>query len=81
MSAGPSTSGKSAGTVFSLWHPRTGNICGYLYTTDLLQELHWFLGSWFLGDYVCEDGRLYTATPVDPVFILLPVFEEAQINV
>ncbi|GKV41629.1 hypothetical protein SLEP1_g49135 [Rubroshorea leprosula] len=46
----------------------------------LNQELHWFkksYGSWFLGDYVCEDGRLYTATPVDPVFILLPIFEEA----
>lgn len=28
-----------------------------------------------------SDGRLYTATPVDPVFILLPVFEEARMKV
>ncbi|KAE9460316.1 hypothetical protein C3L33_07789, partial [Rhododendron williamsianum] len=25
-------------------------------------------------------GRLYTATPVDPVFILLPIFEEARMK-
>jgi hypothetical protein len=27
------------------------------------------------------DGRLYTATPVDPVFIMLPIFEEARMKV
>ncbi|XP_058222521.1 uncharacterized protein LOC131332356 isoform X3 [Rhododendron vialii] len=27
-----------------------------------------------------SDGRLYTATPVDPVFILLPIFEEARMK-
>ncbi|KAL8532460.1 hypothetical protein ACS0TY_008888 [Phlomoides rotata] len=83
VAQGPSTSGKSAGTVLSLRHPRTGNTACYLYTDGGLQELHWFkqtYGSWFLGDYVCEDGRLYTATPVDPVFILLPVFEEARMK-
>lgn len=27
------------------------------------------------------DGRLYTATPVDPVFIFLPVFDDARMKV
>lgn len=79
----PSTSGKHLSTILSLRHPRTGNQMCYLYVDGVLQELHWFkqsYGSWFLGDYVCEDGRLYTATPVDPVFILLPVFEEARMK-
>ncbi|CAA2975774.1 ribonuclease H2 subunit B [Olea europaea subsp. europaea] len=61
----------------------TGNMACYLFIDGVLQELHWFkqsYGSWFLGDYVCEDGRLYTATPVDPVFILLPIFEEARMK-
>lgn len=79
----PSTSGKHVGQFLSLRHPKTGNMACYLFIDKVLQELHWFkqsYGSWFLGDYVCEDGRLYTATPVDPVFILLPIFEEARMK-
>ncbi|OMP03527.1 Ribonuclease H2, subunit B [Corchorus olitorius] len=56
----------------------------YLLCNGSLQELHWFkqsYGSWFLGDYVSEDGSLYTATPIDPVFIMLPIFEEARMKV
>ncbi|KAL2241173.1 UNVERIFIED_CONTAM: Ribonuclease H2 subunit B [Sesamum indicum] len=78
-----STLGKHLGKFLSLRHPRTGNTTCYLYSDGGLQELHWLnqsYGSWFLGDYVCEDGRLYTATPVDPVFILLPIFEEARMK-
>ncbi|CAK9149814.1 unnamed protein product [Ilex paraguariensis] len=61
----------------------TGNTTCYLFINGALQELHWFkqsYGSWFVGDYVCEDGCIYTATPVDPVFILLPIFEEARMK-
>ncbi|XP_042008301.1 ribonuclease H2 subunit B-like isoform X1 [Salvia splendens] len=79
----PSTTGKHQGSFLSLRHPRTGNKACYLCVDGVLQELHWFkqsYGSWFIGDYVCEDGRLYTATPIDPVFILLPVFEEARMK-
>ncbi|KAG6407853.1 hypothetical protein SASPL_130853 [Salvia splendens] len=60
-----------------------GNKACYLCVDGVLQELHWFKqsnGSWFIGDYVCEDGRLYTATPIDPIFILLRVFEEARMK-
>ncbi|KZV47046.1 hypothetical protein F511_34744 [Dorcoceras hygrometricum] len=69
--------------LLSLRHPKTGDATCYLYSDGVLQELHWFkqsYGSWFLGDYVSEDGRLYIATPVDPVFILLPIFEEARMQ-
>ncbi|XP_071927941.1 uncharacterized protein [Coffea arabica] len=77
------TNGNVSGNVLSLRHPKTGNKACYLYFDEELLELHWFkqsYGSWFLGDYVCEDGRLYTATPVDPVFILLPIFDEARMK-
>lgn len=33
-----------------------------------------------MGNYVCEDGRLYTSTPVDTVFIMLPLFEAARMK-
>lgn len=75
--------GDNAGCLLSLCHPKTGNPTSYFLTNGVLQEIHWFktaYGSWFLGDYVCEDGRLYAATPVDPVFILLPIFEEARMK-
>ncbi|WOG83071.1 hypothetical protein DCAR_0102245 [Daucus carota subsp. sativus] len=75
--------GGKAGCLLSLCHPKTGNPTSYLLTDGNLQEIHWFktaYGSWFLGDYVCEDGRLYAATPIDPVFILLPIFDEARMK-
>uniref|UniRef100_A0A6N2NK14 Ribonuclease H2 subunit B n=1 Tax=Salix viminalis TaxID=40686 RepID=A0A6N2NK14_SALVM len=75
------------GCLLSLRHPKSGNATNYLLSNDnegsVLQELHWFkqsYTSWFLGDYVSRDGSLYTATPVDPVFILLPIFEEARMK-
>ncbi|XP_075495977.1 ribonuclease H2 subunit B-like isoform X2 [Primulina tabacum] len=69
--------------LLSLRHPKTGDVTCYLYSDGVLQELHRFkqsYGSWFLGDYVCEDGQLYIATPVDPVFIFLPIFQEARMK-
>ncbi|KAH0449985.1 hypothetical protein IEQ34_020677 [Dendrobium chrysotoxum] len=60
-----------------------GNSTWYMLKDGLLQEFHWFkqsYGSWFLGDYVCEDGSLYISTPVDPIFILLPIFCNARLK-
>ena len=34
--------------------------------------------SWFIGHRVCSDGALYLATPVDPLFLLLPVLHAAR---
>ncbi|PAN38686.1 hypothetical protein PAHAL_7G189600 [Panicum hallii] len=71
------------GNVLSLRHPRSGDETGYLFINDQLQEINWFkerYGAWFLGDYVCEDGGLYYCTPVDPIFIFLPIFEAARMS-
>ncbi|KAK6912383.1 Rnh202, triple barrel domain [Dillenia turbinata] len=76
-------SGSEMGPLLSLRHPKSGSRTCYHLNGGTLHELQWFkrsYGSWFLGDYVCEDGRLYTATPIDPVFVLLPVFEEARMK-
>ncbi|CAH9119850.1 unnamed protein product [Cuscuta europaea] len=79
----PSKDRDDTGKLLSLRHPKSGDATCYLFVDRTLQEVHWFkqsLGSWFLGDYVCEDGSLYTATPIDPVFVLLPLFEEARMK-
>ncbi|KAI3664283.1 hypothetical protein L6452_44768 [Arctium lappa] len=79
----PSATGDDMGRLLSLHHPKSGDTACYLLTNGGLQELNWFkqsYGSWFLGDYICEDGGLYVATPVDPVFILLPMFDEARMK-
>ncbi|EMS63126.1 Ribonuclease H2 subunit B [Triticum urartu] len=55
----------------------------YLFTDGQLHEFNWFkerYGSWFLGDYVCEDGSVYYCTLVDPIFVLLPLFEAARMS-
>ncbi|KAF3446485.1 hypothetical protein FNV43_RR11664 [Rhamnella rubrinervis] len=75
--------GNGVGRFLSMRHPKSGNTTCYLLVNEVLQELHWFkqpYSSWFLGDYVSEDGRLYIATPVDPVFVLLPIFDEARMK-
>ncbi|KAI4364995.1 hypothetical protein MLD38_021022 [Melastoma candidum] len=67
----------------SLRHPKSGQSACYLFSHGNLLELHRFksrFGSWFLGNYVSKDGCLYMATPVDPVFVLLPLFEDARMK-
>ncbi|KAG5018727.1 hypothetical protein JHK87_014582 [Glycine soja] len=79
----PGTDGNGLGQMISLRHPKSGNATQYLFVNGMLQELQWFknlYGSWFLGDYITEDGRMYLSTPIDPVFIMLPIFEEARMK-
>lgn len=67
----------------SLRHPRSDEETGYLFIDGQLHEFNWFkerFGSWFLGDYVCEDGSLYYCTVVDPIFILLPILKAARMS-
>ncbi|XP_039123222.1 ribonuclease H2 subunit B [Dioscorea cayenensis subsp. rotundata] len=71
------------GRILSLQHPKSGSRTSYMLIDGSLQEFQWFkqsYGSWFIGDYVCKDGSLYIATPIDTVFILLPVFEVARMK-
>ncbi|XP_071700903.1 uncharacterized protein [Rutidosis leptorrhynchoides] len=78
-----SRTGADVGRLLQLRHPKTGDSTCYLLTNDGLQEFNWCkqsYGSWFMGDFICEDGSLYAATPVDPVFILLPMFDEARMK-
>lgn len=75
--------GNKPGELLTLRHPKSENGTCFLFNNEMLQELQWFkqsYGSWFLGDYISEDGSLYMATPVDPVFILLPIFDEARMK-
>ncbi|KAH9746923.1 Ribonuclease H2 subunit B [Citrus sinensis] len=78
-----SATGSSGGRLLSLCHPKSGQKTCYLLVDGVLQELNWLkqsYKSWFLGNYVCEDGSIYAATPIDPVFIMLPIFEEARLK-
>ena len=34
--------------------------------------------SWFIGDQVQQDGSLHLATPVDPLFIALPLLTKSS---
>uniref|UniRef100_A0A0E0H243 Ribonuclease H2 subunit B n=1 Tax=Oryza nivara TaxID=4536 RepID=A0A0E0H243_ORYNI len=75
--------GNCQGNVLSLRHPRSDEETGYLFIDGQLHEFNWFkerFGSWFLGDYVCEDGSLYYCTVVDPIFILLPILKAARMS-
>ncbi|XP_019087003.1 PREDICTED: ribonuclease H2 subunit B isoform X2 [Camelina sativa] len=79
----PGCGGNKPGELLKLRHPKSENGTCYLFSNGMLQELQWFkqsYGSWLLGDYISEDGSLYMATPVDPVFILLPIFDEARMK-
>ncbi|KAK7410330.1 hypothetical protein VNO78_01034 [Psophocarpus tetragonolobus] len=83
VAADPGTDGSGLGQMILLRHPKSGNATQYLFVNGMLQELQWFknmYGSWFLGDYITEDGRLYLSTPIDPVFVMLPIFEEARMK-
>ncbi|XP_078175138.1 ribonuclease H2 subunit B isoform X2 [Carex rostrata] len=71
------------GSMLSLCHPKSGEEACYILMGDDLCEMNWFkqsFGSWFLGDYVCEDGGLYICTPVDPIFVLLPLFSSVRMS-
>ncbi|KAI3996629.1 hypothetical protein MKX01_009461 [Papaver californicum] len=75
--------GNGDGVMLSLKHPKSGNKACYFLNNGSLQELNWFkqsYGSWFLGDYVCQDGGMYIATAIDPVFLFLPIFVEARMK-
>lgn len=67
-----------------LKNPKSGTATCYLVAPDgRLQELHWFKQSyaaWFIGDFVCSDGSLYIASPVDPIYMILPILEQVRMK-
>jgi len=65
-----------------LRHPKTDTAATFLHNSasNKLYELLAFSEehrSWFVGQKVVSDGRLFLATPVNPVFLLLPYLVKA----
>lgn len=58
-----------------------GERAEYLLLNGHLQEANWFkerYRAWFLGDYVLGDGGMYLCTPIDPLFLALPLLESSR---
>lgn len=72
-----------------LRHPCTNNKALFLIAEDgngttHLAELNTFdegNRSWFVGDTVVSDGKLYIATPFNPTYLILPYLMKADRNV
>ena len=61
-----------------------GEPAEYLLIEGHLQEGNWYkerFRSWFVGDAVLEDGSMYLCTPVDPLFLALPLLESSRMQV
>ena len=64
------------------WH--AGEPAEYLLIDGHLQEVNWYkerYRSWFIGDSVLEGGSMYLCTPVDPLFLALPMMESSRMQV
>ena len=80
------TGGPDAGNaeVVLLTHPRTKRLVPFMFVSNKIFELQCsypVLGeekgyaSWFVGNTVISDGTLLMATPVDPLFLAIPILE------
>ncbi|KAJ2916776.1 hypothetical protein MD484_g3620, partial [Candolleomyces efflorescens] len=69
----------------SLPHPRTGHFALFLPTDTQILEVQAVSPSnprsWFLDQNVIEDGKLLVMTPIDPVFLLIPLLEYGKSGV
>ena len=72
----------SPSTFFAAHHPRTGELLQFAVAGEQVLEIQVFSsaepGSWMWEDFVLQDNRLYVATPIDPLFLLLPRLEAAR---
>ena len=48
---------------------------GEIYEFQRCKHYH---SSWLIGQNLISDGGVYSATPVDPVFVLLPYLERSR---
>eukprot|EP01095_Lingulamoeba_sp_RSL-Kostka_P013153 TRINITY_DN537_c0_g2_i1.p1 TRINITY_DN537_c0_g2~~TRINITY_DN537_c0_g2_i1.p1 ORF type:complete len:357 (+),score=96.77 TRINITY_DN537_c0_g2_i1:162-1232(+) len=79
---------KEEATIISLKHPNKSNDQQYImvkkkpdFTGGRLLEINQLLidglySSWFIDQTIQQDGSLYICTPIDPLYFLLPFFEE-----
>ncbi|XP_042302257.1 ribonuclease H2 subunit B isoform X2 [Sceloporus undulatus] len=74
----------SSGPLFTrLRNPNTGQGALYLFGGDArqlfeLKAFHEEYRSWFIGQAVQHDGRLFFATPMDPLFLVLLYLIKAE---
>eukprot|EP00201_Polytomella_parva_P020658 CAMPEP_0175047142 /NCGR_PEP_ID=MMETSP0052_2-20121109/5426_1 /TAXON_ID=51329 ORGANISM="Polytomella parva, Strain SAG 63-3" /NCGR_SAMPLE_ID=MMETSP0052_2 /ASSEMBLY_ACC=CAM_ASM_000194 /LENGTH=374 /DNA_ID=CAMNT_0016310975 /DNA_START=26 /DNA_END=1147 /DNA_ORIENTATION=+ len=64
--------------TLNLPHPKTGESQAYLIKDGILQELNCsklMYGCWSINEKLIADGTLYLATPIDPLFVLLPYLD------
>ncbi|KYR01642.1 hypothetical protein DLAC_01645 [Tieghemostelium lacteum] len=72
--------------IISLPHPKTLELTRFIHhpSTNTLLEINKFLSkpsSWFINNSVRHDGSLYLASPIDPLFLILPFLEKLRGNV
>lgn len=71
--------------MISLPHPSNGDSTKFIiYNNRLLELQHMHredsIHSWFVNQNVVEDGRVYVATNMDPLFIVLPLLRQHGAN-
>lgn len=62
-------------------NPKSNCNAAFLFVNGQLLELNCFkqmYSSWFLGAQVVSDGGVYVSTPVDVLFVVLPILERAR---
>lgn len=65
--------------IIKLSHPRRKIEVPYIIQDNQICEINRAIerpSSWFVDDTVDDDGSLYIATPIDPLFILLQLLEK-----
>jgi len=83
MVAPKSSLNQGQAKVVSLRHPRTKESASFLHNNDSgdLCELLAFgeeHRSWLIGERLVADGRIFLATPVNPVLLVLPYLYQAE---
>jgi len=64
--------------ISSLPHPHRKTDAKFVFCNDNVMEVNRMAehpSSWFIEDEVQQDGSLFMATPVDPLFVLIPLLE------
>lgn len=72
--------------IIRLRHPRTQRASMFVYSSDekqLLELMSFDEGhrSWFIGDTIQSDGKLYITSPIDASYLILPYLMKATQNV
>ncbi|XP_062521331.1 ribonuclease H2 subunit B-like [Corticium candelabrum] len=75
--------GRSDATFVTLRHPKKGSGARFLLTNGgrRIQEVLKYDDppkSWLINNSVQKDGSLHLATPIDPVFLILPYLEKSK---